>query len=453
MAKRSPNTELPKADQKKTNNKTATPARGKVAREYRSRAEREAQIQRYVVLGTGLIIGLSALIIVIFFVYYQLIVPNQAVATVNGENITVAQFEKRVRFERFLLNNQLNNALITYQSLGIDPNQLISQEPFSTWWSEIQLPDQLGNRVINQMVDDVLIRQQAQELGITVGQEAIQKQLNRYFNYDPETAGAEPTATLEPTVTPTPFVSPTPSPSPTVTPTPTSEPTSESTPEATAEITPTLFPTLEPTPTLNATQQADQFQSDKSDFYAAVSDATGLSEADIDSFFEMTAIREAVREQVTSDITDQGIFVDARHILVATQEEADDVLAALEAGESFANLAGAVSTDTGSGSRGGELGWTSVSDFVEPFANAVKEAEIGETVGHVESEFGFHIIQVHAREERELQESQQDSAKDRAFETWIEDLKTAEPAPYEIYSNWTGFVPTDPPFIYQGGQT
>jgi peptidyl-prolyl cis-trans isomerase D len=451
MAKRSPNTELPNTDPKKS---ATPPARGKLAREYRSRAEREAEIQRYVVLGTGAVIGLSALILVIFFIYYQFIVPNQAVATVNGENITVSQFEKRVRFERFILNNQLNNALVTYQSFGMDPNQIISQEPFSTWWSEIQLPDQLGNRVINQMVDDAIIRQQANTLGISVSQEDIQKKINEYFSYDPETAGLAPTPTLTPTITPTPFVSPTPSPTPTITPSPTTAPTSEATAEATgeatAEVTPTLFPTLEPTPTQDATQRADQFQTDRNDYYTAVRDATGLSDADINNFFEMQAIRDAVRDQIASDVTDQGIFVDARHILVATQEEAEDILAALEAGESFADLARAVSTDTGSGAQGGDLGWTSVTDFVTPFADAVTNAPIGETVGPVESEFGFHIIQVRAREERPLEENQQESAKERVFEEWLTGLKETETPIYEIYPNWTGVVPSDPPFVYQG---
>ncbi|HEU4320186.1 MAG TPA: peptidylprolyl isomerase [Acidimicrobiia bacterium] len=85
----------------------------------------------------------------------------------------------------------------------------------------------------------------------------------------------------------------------------------------------------------------------------------------------------------------------ASHILVATQEEADDVVARLDAGEDFGEIATEVSTDTGSGANGGALGCTSPDTYVDAFKEAVVVAPIGEVYEEIiETQFGFHIILV-----------------------------------------------------------
>ena len=82
-----------------------------------------------------------------------------------------------------------------------------------------------------------------------------------------------------------------------------------------------------------------------------------------------------------------------RHILVKTQEEANDIIARLKKGEKFEDLA-KLSIDP-SKERGGELGWTAPSNFVKPFAEAMLKLEKGKyTDAPVQSEYGFHIIQI-----------------------------------------------------------
>lgn len=84
----------------------------------------------------------------------------------------------------------------------------------------------------------------------------------------------------------------------------------------------------------------------------------------------------------------------ARHILVETQAEADDLVAQLADGADFADLAAEASIDPGSGAQGGDLGPAARGAYVPPFDEAVWSAAIGEVVGPVESDFGFHIIEV-----------------------------------------------------------
>jgi peptidyl-prolyl cis-trans isomerase D len=450
MSKREQTTGLPKAGQKQPaesaspDTKQTTTPRPTKREEYRSRAERESEIQRYVILGTGIAVAVVVIILALALIVDGIIVPNQAVASVNGQNISVAQFEKRVRLERVLHIQQLTSFYNFYQSMGYPDDQigqqLTQQEPFATYYNELQITDKMGLTVINDMVEDELIRQAAAEKGVTASPEQVQEQINQFFGYDPEAVAAaestaEATATLEPTQTPTPFVSPTPSPTPTTSPTP----------EFTATPTTTPAATIPPEPTLSSTQQAEQFTTTKNDFYSSLRSQTGMSDAEINAYFELQALRKALRDSVTTDVTSTGPFADARHILVATQEEAQDIIDALNDGESFADLARAVSTDTGSGADGGELGWKPVSDYVKPFGDAILAADIGSVVGPVESEFGFHVIQVRAKEDRDLTEDQIESAKNNAFRTWLDALKTEKEAQTQTFDTWVNNVPTDPP--------
>lgn len=437
MSKRN-TTGQPKPAQPKPETAPKSRLQPRLLHEYRSRHERETEIQRLIIIGTAIAVGIAALILVFAVLNDQLIVPNQAVASVNGQSISVGAFKTRARIERALLIQQLDNAIALYSSIGYTGDQLAqlitSQQPYSTWYGQLQVADQLGNSVLNVMVEDELARQKANELGITVSDADIDAQINKLFGYDPTTAGLEPTATPSPTQSPTPLVSPTPSLVPTSSPTP--DP---------ASVTPTTtpFPSATPAPTLNPTEQATQAATRRGDFFASIRNMTGVSDADIREYFRMQALREKVRDAVITDVARTAPFVDARHILVASEEEANNALAALQGGESFAALAQAISTD-GSSAQGGELGWGPASQYVTEFADAVKTAEIGALVGPIQTQFGYHIIQVRAREDREMTDSEFEQALNTAFDTYLTDLRAAPETNVQVFDTWTNNVPTEP---------
>jgi len=85
------------------------------------------------------------------------------------------------------------------------------------------------------------------------------------------------------------------------------------------------------------------------------------------------------------------------------------------------------------------LGWSPLSNFVEPFADAARDAQIGAIVGPVESEFGFHILQVRAREEREVEEAELDSIRSREFAQWLDTKR--EESEIEIFDIWADNIP------------
>lgn len=86
------------------------------------------------------------------------------------------------------------------------------------------------------------------------------------------------------------------------------------------------------------------------------------------------------------------------HILVDSEQAANDAIDRINGGEAFEDVATEVSTDTQSAQNGGSLGEdTPIAGFVEPFANAIRDATLGELTGPVETQFGWHVLRVDDR--------------------------------------------------------
>jgi parvulin-like peptidyl-prolyl isomerase len=103
-------------------------------------------------------------------------------------------------------------------------------------------------------------------------------------------------------------------------------------------------------------------------------------------------------------------FVKSSHILlnlvsgpdsVKVIQKARALLAQARSGADFAKLARENSQD-GSAMQGGELGWASKDRWVKPFADAAFNARVGDIVGPVRTQFGWHIIKVTGKDKREM---------------------------------------------------
>jgi peptidyl-prolyl cis-trans isomerase C len=122
-----------------------------------------------------------------------------------------------------------------------------------------------------------------------------------------------------------------------------------------------------------------------------------------------------------------------RHILFSPdeEEEAEEVKEELDDGGDFEGLARENSQDPGSAENGGDLGCNPEGGFVPEFEEAAFDAEEGEILGPVETEFGYHVVEVteiqeeeevpfeEAAPEIEEQLSQQQQAAE--FDAWIRD--------------------------------
>ncbi len=103
------------------------------------------------------------------------------------------------------------------------------------------------------------------------------------------------------------------------------------------------------------------------------------------------AVQKAYADRYTSGGAAQDFF--ASHILVATEEEAKAVVAELEAGADFAELAKEKSIGP-SNVQGGELGWIEPGQTVAPFEAAALALKPGELSPPTETQFGWHVIKL-----------------------------------------------------------
>lgn len=86
----------------------------------------------------------------------------------------------------------------------------------------------------------------------------------------------------------------------------------------------------------------------------------------------------------------------ARHILVETEDECQQLIDQIEAGGDFAQLA-AKHSKCPSGQRGGELGSFGRGRMVPEFDKVVFDGEIGKPLGPVKTQFGYHVVEVTSR--------------------------------------------------------
>ncbi len=87
-----------------------------------------------------------------------------------------------------------------------------------------------------------------------------------------------------------------------------------------------------------------------------------------------------------------------RHILVETQEQALDIKKQIEAGADFAVIA-ATSSQCPSGKSGGDLGQFGPGMMVPEFDKVCFDAQIGSLEGPIQTQFGYHLIEVTERTE------------------------------------------------------
>jgi parvulin-like peptidyl-prolyl isomerase len=301
------------------------------------------------------------------------------------------------------------------------------------------------------MIDEALIRQEAEKRGITVSEEEVEDAIKEVYNFFPEgtpvptitpTAFEYPTLTSQQltlypaTATPTKFLTSTPA--PTFTPDPAVPPTATST---VSPPTPTFVPEdVTPTATaytLEGFQSQYQETVDQFKIY-------GISEATLRSTYRNDVLRRKLSEAISADVASVDEQVWARHILVSDPSLAGTVSLILAQGGDFAEAAQNYSIDTGSGAQGGDLGWFGKGAMVPEFEEAAFSQEIGAIGEPVQSQFGYHIIQVLARQELPLTASQLQQNRDLAFSEWL--TTTKEESEVITDDLWMEHIPPMPEF-------
>lgn len=414
-----------------------------LTKKHLARAERERR-QNRLILG----IGIGGIVLVLGLLGYGYLNLNyfqlrEAIVEVNGVEISTGYWQERIQVERINLLNQYNY-LQFQQNFGMDTTQQQQQVLFT-----LQSPNIIGQQVLDQLVDEELVRQEAERRGISVSKEEIDEAIQSTYDFFPN-------GTPTPTATPTEFAFPTlssqqltlypstaiPTQAFTATPAPTNtpDPSITSTPTTTpAPATPTFVP--EP-----ATATATAYTRDGFDQRFAEElenfKASGFSESTLRKLYEINILRNKLRDDLTADLAPAEEQVWARHILVSDDRSLGIVRSLLAAGWDFAEVAKKYSQDTGSGINGGDLGWFGRGAMVPEFEEAAFSQAIGEIGEPVKSQFGYHIIQVLGHDEVPISASQFEQKRDTAFTEWL--TQAREEAAIITNEDWLQRVPEIP---------
>lgn len=150
----------------------------------------------------------------------------------------------------------------------------------------------------------------------------------------------------------------------------------------------------------------------------------GMTLDEMRSQLKVQLLASRMAEKVVSEVPTETVHVNARHIVVETEEEAQRLREQIEAGADFAALAQEHSKDTFTRERGGDLGYFPrgilISSEVEDAAFSLQPGQVSEVI---ESELGYHIVQVLDRvEEMEVSPENLRMLKDRAAREWLDNL-------------------------------
>lgn len=408
--------------------------------------ERKRQRQtREIRIAVGIVVAIVLLVLIVAVVNEYVLRPRQPVAEVGSERITLTDWQDRVRYQRAQFIISLEDQLEAFGDVSLV--QQFSGQQINL----LAQPEVLGELVLEQMVDEVLVRQAAEERGITVTDEEVEERIGEQFNYF---GGDVPT----PQPTPTETIMPTPS----LTPIPTDVIT-EVVPTNTPFPTPPQGPTATPRPTATAVSE-EAFQEEFGTLMERFREM-GVSEATYREVIRAATYREKFGEALAEE---QNLPDEAEHAsiyVLAFQgaEAAEDALSAVE-DEGYLTVWNQVrSTPPTAGdaafpnAQATELLWRTQDQIEQQFGPAVAEAAFqleldtpsdviesaqpGDESGLVTGT-GQYLIMVSGREVQALSQSQLQTRQQELVSQVIEEQR--EVVPIERFPLWRARVPTQP---------
>jgi parvulin-like peptidyl-prolyl isomerase len=435
-----------------------------VTKKHLARVEREEIQRRFIIIITIAIVAAVVILTVVGFIIEGFVKPSQPVAQVNDTAISTKEYQAWIRYRRYLLVNEYLSTYQFLQEMG-DQSSFSYFEPYLVQIQNELEPGILGLNAINEMVENVLIRDEADRLGIQVSQQDVEtRMMETIFQYYPDgTPTPAPTSIIlaTPTLSALQMTLIPPTPTEVVTSTETIEseaPTESVNADEVADAGETTdaqeaveaVPTaVLPTPTAY-TENA--YNENYNNYMSYIKTYARVTEADIYDFYEILTLRERVSEAVITGVSSEEEKLWARHILFQDEEtgetEARGFFALIEAGEDFATVAEEIAAEASSEDPEGitvrfeDLGWFGEGAMVEPFDAAARELEVGEISQPVQTSFGWHVIQLLGRDVQPRNQADIDRLLFEAFQAWL-DAKRTE-AVVDITPDWISVVPQEP---------
>ncbi|KLO23716.1 MULTISPECIES: peptidylprolyl isomerase [unclassified Marinitoga] len=189
------------------------------------------------------------------------------------------------------------------------------------------------------------------------------------------------------------------------------------------------------------------------DYYKSEDNLRNIIKANYKNAYRIQLIIDRVKNEVSKVSKEEGLkylkdnFEDlkkqyeeikAQHILVSDEATANKIKQMIENKEiTFEDAASKYSKDTSNATSGGELGWFKHNTMVKEFEDASFNATVGELVGPVKTNYGYHIIRVQDKKVfnnpedimnkfPEIYSEIEKKLKDEKFITWVKEYKENE---------------------------
>ncbi|MGC9349868.1 MAG: peptidylprolyl isomerase [Anaerolineae bacterium] len=373
-----------------------------------ARREREARAEKVLTLVA---IGVGA--VVLFLLAYGLITEvfieaRRPVARVGEETITTKEFQARQSYERWMteleifqyqsyldqleLSAQQNITGTTGTDEGTsDDNPLIQQLQITISNLQRQLSPDLANvyagRILDEMIEEELVRQEAETRGLTAAEDEIQQRIELTLGYDREAATTPVTDT--------------------------------------ASIT----DTSSIDDSLTGVGQQPAFEDLYDQFEENVLEVTRYPEEDFRAMVRADVLRERLVEVFAEDVPEVQDQVQAIVFILETEEAAESVRARINVEEEEPGaVVEELTNDESDTTAGFELPWLPLGYIGTQISTEVERVAFNTPVGRAsepipEGEDRYYVVYVSGHEERELSSELLDQAEQQAYETWLAEAK------------------------------
>lgn len=385
------------------------------------------------------VIGLIVAVLLIGVVNELILKPTRPVATVNGIEIVLEGWRDQVEYRRALLVSRISDIA---DLVGGDFSQI--QQIAGLELQSLGDAETLGQQVLEEMIDQELVRQEAQSRGITVTEAEVQKALEeRFLYFDGESPTPQPTATE--TMVPTPSLTPI-----------AQGILTESLEIETPEPTPTAGPTMTPLPTPTAIS-LESFEESLSEWHGRLNDY-GIDEEMFRNAVEQELYRERLVETLAkiAEVSDEAEQASIFYLRFDNEDEADARLGDIDS-DDFLTIWNTVnsqenSEDSESTAIAGELLWRTADNLEGVLGPDVSQAAFNLDIEDpsavivipAQTEEGadsFYIIMVSGREVRPLTESAFNNAKEQIYISWLDEVRLLDVV---LYERWRANVPQRP---------
>lgn len=339
---------------------------------------KEARQNRIILIAVGSLIAIIVVILGIGIIRELILKPGEPVAKVNQVKLRTDDFHDMVNYNRYNLYMNLSNLQNSIDELSASPEDnefLISfyEQQLGQLQSSLSLVPQ---DTLDDMIDDELIRQQAEEEGLTVTPAEVEQAITEDIRQALTVAPQEPLTGTEQLPTPTPV----------------------------------------------SQERIDEV-------YNSILANMQLSDKNFRAIVERSLLRGKLQDLLAGRVPTTGLVANVQLIQTETEEGAVTAIERIEEGEDFAIVAQEVSTDTVTAEGGGSVGWVTSGQlstrYGEDLDAFVFSHEVGE-LGIVESNGMFYVILVLERDENgPLPSDVLTQRQNSALFDWLEERRSS----------------------------